>query len=184
LILGIVGSVRSGNTEIMVKEALKSTGLESKLVTLYNKTIKYCNACGKCAEGKCVIEDDMQEIYNYLEEANGIIIGTPVYFGNVSSILKAFFDRTLYLRRNNFKLKNKVGGAIVVGGSRNGGQEYTLNSIHNWMLIHGMIIVGDGEHFGGCGVSRNKGDILSDEEGLITARNLGKNVGDLVAKLY
>ena len=83
-----------------------------------------------------------------LEDADAILVLSPVYFGILSGQLKCMFDRTLMLRRKDFALKGKVGAAGAVGRSRNGGQEHTISTIHTWMHIHGMIVVGDGNHFG------------------------------------
>jgi multimeric flavodoxin WrbA len=82
-------------------------------------------------------------------------------------------------------LKDKVGGAIAAGGSRQGGQEYVLHQIHNFFLIHGMIIVGDEKtmHFGGAGVGREGCDVKKDEEGLKTSKNLGRHVTRIVKRL-
>ena len=90
-------------------------------------------------------------------------------------------DRTRPLR-GSFRLKNKVCGAIAVGGSRNGGQESTISVIHDFLLIHDAIIVGDGEpmaHYGGTGV----GDTKNDDIGIETSKNLGKRVAELATKL-
>ena len=92
----------------------------------------------------------MEKIRPKLAEADAIIVSSPVYFGTLSGQLKCLFDRTLPLRRDEFKLKDKLGAAIAIGRSRNGGQEYTIQTIHIWMHIQGMIVVGDNNHFGGA----------------------------------
>jgi len=154
-ILGISGSpVKGGNNEKAIDYALKKAeekGFEIEKITLAKQDIKSCIACNTCKEqkGTCSIKDAMETIRPKLTEADAIIISSPVYFGCLSSQLKAMFDRTLSLRRDNFKLKDKIGAAIAVGRSRNGGQEFTIQAIHNWMHIHGMIVVGDNNHFGG-----------------------------------
>ena len=94
----------------------------------------------------------MKKILAALEKADGIIVASPVYFGSITAQLKALFDRTIPLRRRGSLLKNKAGCALSVGGSRNGGQEKTLETVHAWMHIHGMIVVGDDAHFGGIAV--------------------------------
>ena len=94
-------------------------------------------------------------------------------------------DRTLALRLNGFKLRNKVGGALAVGAARHGGQEMTLLAIHAWMLIHDMIVVGDGKptaHLGAAGVASTPEEAEKDMKGLEIARNLGRR-GTEVAKL-
>lgn len=153
-IVGVSGSPKKGgNTEQMLAAALqiaKDRGFDTEAVHLSGIDISACISCGICrTEKKCSINDDMTDIYPILEDADAIIVASPVYFGGMSGQLKCFLDRTLVLRRNGFLLKDVVGGAMAVGGSRNGGQEKTVQAIHDWMHIHGMIVVGDGAHFGG-----------------------------------
>jgi multimeric flavodoxin WrbA len=190
-ILGIAGSPRAdGNTSLLVRSALKSCserGAQTEFISLAGKEIQFCDNCDACAGGKnpCPKTDDVQEILDALERADGIIVGTPTYFGSVSGQLKTFFDRTLPLRRNNLRLSGKVGGAIAVGGSRSGGQEQAISDIHNWMMIHEMVVVSDKKtaHFGGISVARNPGDALNDVIGIETASNLGERVFEVLKKM-
>ena len=157
MILGISGSpTKEGNTEYILDEALRvasERGFKTKQLLCSSLEVKYCDDCGDCARGKpCPIKDDMDKFYELMNEADGIIISSPVYFGTVTAQIKAVFDRTILLRRQGFKLKDKVGCALSVGGSRNGGQEKTIDAIHAWMHIQGMIVVGDDKHFGGIAV--------------------------------
>jgi multimeric flavodoxin WrbA len=144
---------KAGNNEQALDIAIKfaeKNGFKAEKIFLSGLKVSPCIACGYCRDHKdCSIKDDMQKIYQILEKADAILVSSPVYFGTVSAQLKALFDRTLMLRRQKFLLKNKIGAAIAVGGSRNGGQEITIQAIHAWMHIHGMIVVGDGSHFGG-----------------------------------
>ncbi|ENN96426.1 NADPH-dependent FMN reductase [Methanocaldococcus villosus KIN24-T80] len=186
MILGISGSPREGNTSFLVKEALKAAaneGFDTEFISLAKKEMNPCIACNVCKEtGQCQIIDDVEDILNKMREADGIIIGSPVYFGGVSAQLKILMDRSRPLRYG-FQLKNKVGGAIAVGASRNGGQETTIQQIHNFFLIHSMIIVGDAEptaHYGGTGVGKDPEDCKNDDIGLETARNLGRKVAEVV----
>jgi len=189
-IIGISGSPRAdGNTFSLVKTALKSAeeaGADVELINLGLLDIEPCVACDICkATGECAIYDDMREIIEKLMECNGMIIGSPVYFGSVTSQLKMLIDRTRPLR-GSFKLKDKIGGSITVGGSRNGGQESTIAAIHDFLLIHDAIIVGDGAplaHYGGTGVGSAVGDIKNDEIGIETSKNLGKRVTELAKRL-
>lgn len=154
-IIGISGSpIKQGNNEKAINYTLKKAqekGFETEKISLAEHEIKPCIACNQCKKqkGTCSIKDSMEDIRPKLAEANAIIISSPVYFGSLSAQIKALFDRTLPLRRNDFKLKDKIGAAIAIGRSRNGGQEFTIQTIHNWMHINGMIIVGDNNHFGG-----------------------------------
>ncbi len=134
------------------------------------------------AEGQ---RDDFPKIEAKFREPNvaGIIIGTPVYFSNMSSLCKAFLDRWMVFRKN-FDLRNKVGGAVAVGAARNGGQELTLQTIHAAMLCQDMIVVSDGKptaRLGGILVSSGD-DVSEDELGLRTARGVGRRVAE-VARL-
>lgn len=189
-IIGIIGSPRkNSNTEILVKKALKAAedaGAQTEIINLGTAEIEPCIACDICkSTGECAIYDDMRGIIGKLQEAHGIIMGSPVYFGNVSSHMKMFMDRSRPLRID-FKLRDKVAGAISVGASRNGGQETTISAIHEFLLIHDAIIVGDGApmaHYGGTGVGGTAGDTQEDLMGLETSINLGKRVTELAMKL-
>ena len=185
-IIGIIGSPKKdGNTSYLVKTALKSAeeaGADTNIINLGSLNIEPCVACDICkATGECAIYDDMREILEIMMESDGMIIGSPVYFGSVTSQLKILIDRSRPLR-GSFRLKNKVCGAIAVGGSRNGGQESTISVIHDFLLIHDAIIVGDGAplaHYGATGV----GDTKTDEVGIETSKNLGKRVTELAIQL-
>ena len=153
-IIGISGSPRTnGNSEKLIDMTLdiaENRDFDADRILLSKYSVAPCTACGRCSDAKeCAIKDDMTNLYHLLEAADGIIVASPVYFGCVTAQLKALFDRTLMLRRQGFLLSGKVGAAIAVGGSRNGGQEKTVQAIHDWMHIHGMIVVGDNSHFGG-----------------------------------
>jgi multimeric flavodoxin WrbA len=157
MILGVSGSPKKGgNTEYILDEALKvasERGFKTQRLLCSALRVGYCDDCGDCARGKpCPIKDDMNEFYDLMEMADGIIISSPVYFGTITAQIKAVFDRTILLRRQGFKLKDKAGCALTVGGSRNGGQEKAIDAIHAWMHIQGMIVVGDDKHFGGIAV--------------------------------
>ncbi|OPY54308.1 MAG: Iron-sulfur flavoprotein [Methanosaeta sp. PtaU1.Bin112] len=157
IVVGICGSPKkAGNTEFLLNESLsvaKQRGFETEKLLVSEISVDFCNDCGDCSKGRaCPKEDDMARVLSSLQRADGIIVATPVYFGSVTAQLKAIFDRTIPLRRQGFRLKDKVGCAISVGGARNGGQEKALDAVHAWMHIHGMIIVGDDAHFGGIAV--------------------------------
>ena len=111
--------------------------------------MNYCVDCAQCKDGRCVQKDELNDALLKIASCDAIVMISPVYFGGVTAQLKTLIDRTRPLRRNNFMLKNKVGAAIALGGSRNGGQEMVINQIHQAMHIHGMIVVGDNGHFGG-----------------------------------
>lgn len=185
-ILGIVCSPRKGgNTEILVGEALEAAreaGSKIELFLVANKKIAPCDGCGTCEEnGICKIEDDMQELYQLLERADGIIFGTPVYFGNVSAQAKAIIDRTFAFRGVR-KLKDKVAGAIV--SARRVGAAQTRSLLYSYFIAQKMIVAG-----GGIGYGREKGEVRHGVGGAISmsaleeAREVGIDMVRLIKRL-
>ena len=185
-ILGIVGSPRkNGNTEILMKETLRvarEAGSETGMFLLSEKRVAPCDACGTCFEvGSCVVDDDMQELYGLMEGADGIILGSPVYFGSVSAQMKAVMDRMFALLGRR-ALKNKVAGALVV--TRRVGAIQARSLLYSFCIAQGMIVAG-----GAIGYGREIGDVLTgvgggiDMSAMEEARLLGSNVYQLVRRL-
>ncbi|MFC1916592.1 flavodoxin family protein [Chloroflexota bacterium] len=185
-VVGIVCSPRKGgNTEILVREtldAIQEAGGETELITVSGKTINPCDGCRACAkEGVCHINDDMQEIYQQLIQSDGIILGTPVYFNNVSAQAKAVMDR-LYALFVHVKLRGKVAGAIVV--TRRVGAGNVRSMLYSYFIAHRMLVAG-----GAIGYGREKGEVREGTGGapntsaLEEARGLGKAVVSLHQKL-
>jgi multimeric flavodoxin WrbA len=146
-LLGISGSPRPGATSTLVQAALLGagsvTGTTTEYVPLAGRTIAGCNGCGPCLDaGHCVIDDDMQPLYDRLLAADGVILGSPVYFGSASALAKAFMERVEGFGVHDKKLRLKTCGAIAAGGSRNGGQETTQITINLWAHINDMLPVG------------------------------------------
>jgi len=178
-VLGIVCSPRkAGNTEILVSEALagaKESGAEIELLRVTDMNIAACNGCETCHKsGECSIKDDMQKVYEKMLTADGIILGSPVYFWSVSSQAKKLMDRTYALRYPHHKLKNKVGGAIAAAGSR--GTVNALSIINNFFLGHDMLVTG----LGISGYGNKKGEVRQDKRAMEGARSLGKQVIQLI----
>jgi multimeric flavodoxin WrbA len=195
-IIGVAASPRENkSTRFLLEQcldAIKSapeaagSGVEVELIDLAPLEFQGCIACDACKKGVlCSQQDDFQPIIPKLAdpELAGIIMATPVYMGCMTSRAKAFLDRTVVFRRNGFMLKNKLGGVIAVGGSRNGGQELTVQAVHAAMMIHDMIIVGDGDHFGGAAWGNHPDGYEADTTGIATARNLGIRMGEVAATL-
>jgi multimeric flavodoxin WrbA len=194
-IIGISGSPKTKNSTTLfaLKKALKeceAAGLDTEIIDLSSVNILGCKDCNGCKKKlSCPQEDDfMSKVVPVLKDENvkGIIFATPVYFGGVTSQLKALMDRSVMFRRNGFMFHNVAAGAITVGRSRNGGQELASMDIVKNALIHGMIVVSDApstSHFGGNLWSGAEGGIEEDESGILTAVNLGKNMASLVSKL-
>jgi len=174
--VGICGSPRQGgNTEILLEmcmNELKRLGFETSIIKLRSLKIAPCLSCRKCLEtGNCVIDDDMtRKVIPKLLDSDAIVIASPVYFNNVSSHVKMFMDRTWCIRG---KLKNKVGGAIVIG--RGYGLESALTAIHSFMLKHYMII----GHRGVSAIGFDPSDVLNDERALRDTASLAKRIYEL-----
>ncbi|MDO5826158.1 MAG: flavodoxin family protein [Methanosphaera sp.] len=185
-VVGIVGSPReNGNTEYLVKKCLEYISHEDidvELITLHDKNISFCTGCDGCKKiGKCVIEDDMQMLTDKVKDADGVIMSSPVYFGDMTGLAKTFIDRLRPLR-NIHAFKYKVCGAITTGGFRNGGQESTIASIHDFFLIQGAIVVGDDRptaHYGATGVGNTSEDDIAD----VTCENLARRLTDVLKKV-
>jgi len=182
LIVGVCGSPRKQATEYVLEQALamlKEKGFETQLWTVRGKWLEYCTHCDFCLTNKnCQFQDDMEELYELLAKAKGIIFASPVYNGGVSAQIKTVMDRTrsLVAADKNF-FKRKIGMGITVGGDRAGGQELAQWQIHTFYLINGMIPVGGGPFGANLGANYWSQDTLDgvklDEEG---ARGLKKTV--------
>jgi len=182
LIVGISGSSRKQSTEYVLEQALdllKEKGYETQLWTVRGKWLEFCTQCDFCLKNKnCQIQDDMEEIYELMAKAKGIIFATPVFNGGVSAQTKTVMDRTraLVAAEKNF-FKGKIGMGITVAGDRLGGQELAQLQIHTFYLINGMIPVGGGPFGANLGANFWSKDTLdgvkADEEGM---RSLKKSV--------
>lgn len=158
LIIGINGSPnKEGNTSVLMAEALAvcaKMGADVQLIrcseALKGLKAPFCVHCQSPCQSRCAEGKPLEKALQSLGRADGIIIGSPVYFGTVSGQLKAFWDKTRTLRSRK-RLLNVVGGAIAVGGSPYGGQETAVQAIHHMMLVHGMLVVGDGYIDDDCG---------------------------------
>ncbi|MBN2156043.1 MAG: flavodoxin family protein [Candidatus Lokiarchaeota archaeon] len=174
-IMYVSGSPRKNSNTDYLLEALRSLigGIFYKLSDYY---IEPCRACRDCrGMGKCIIEDDMQKlIIPELLKSDVIILGTPVYFNNVSSHMKKFIDRTYCLMGH---LQNKMGGTIVVG--RKYGAEGAITAINAFFLKHEMIPVNRGV----LGFAFNTGDIKIDSDAIESTKGLGNRIVELGKKL-
>jgi len=182
------GSARKdGNTALLmsrVLQFLEAEGIETELIQLAGEQIHGCNACRTCYSTKnnrCVIEDDNVNAYiQKMIKADGIILGSSVYFSMMTPELKALCDRAFYVARANDDLfKRKVGAAVVA--VRRAGGISTFDAINHFFLISQMII--PASSYWNVGIGRKKGDVEGDEEGMKTMEDLGKNMAWLIKKL-
>jgi multimeric flavodoxin WrbA len=188
LIVGLNGSPnRDANTVNMLFKALegaKSEGAETRLVhvgnLLQNIIQPFCIVCSIPCNKSCYIGSELEEFFKMIHRVDGIIIGSPVYFGTVSAQLKALWDKSRDIREHKV-LINVVGGALAIGASRFGGQETTISAIHDMMFVQGMILVGGGhpDYDAGHRGAASMQPANSDYDGLARARILGKRVAQV-----
>jgi len=163
---------KGGNTETMLRAALdtaQADGAETELISLSGKRINPCDGCYACRRtGQCHIQDDMQELYDKMWQADGILVGTPVYFWNVTAQAKAMIDRTFAFSPER-NLRNKAAGAVVAQG-RYGGTAAT-SALNSFFLGHRMIVIGNAVGFG-----NEKGSVKGDERGMSSVAGLAKSM--------
>ncbi len=186
-VIGIVGSLRKdGNTEFLMKrtlDRLAGQGFEVELIPLRGKKINPCLGCMECREkGGCVQKDDMRSIFDKMMEADGIIVGSPVYYSNAAPPLLALLDRAGYHARAAGKsFAGKVGAPIVV--ARRAGQNFTFAQLLMWYFILGMVIPGSSYWNVAVGGAGGLRDVGKDEEGLRTVDNFADHMADVLRKL-
>ena len=180
-VLAINGSARqNGNTAQLINHvfaALQAEGIETELVQLGGHAIRGCsgcNACMKLQNRRCSISGDPVE-------ADGIILGSPVYFTDVTPELKALIDRSgRVARANGLLFKRKVGAGVIA--VRRGGATHALDTIYHFLHITQMII--PGAPYWNFGIGRDVGDVEKDEEGIANMKGLGENIAWLLKKLH
>jgi len=191
-ILGICGSPRKRSSYSALEAALQGAAasgetVETELVELRAKKINFCVHCNKCLREKSdrcsIYQDDMTPLYDKFYQADGIIIASPVYEMTLTAQTAAFMDRfrSAWLKgieQPEFFMR-KVGAGIAVGGTRNGGQEMTVNAINNFFITQGMTLATGGNGMYTGAMLWNPGDgstLMDDPEGMENARILGKKV--------
>jgi multimeric flavodoxin WrbA len=181
-ILGLSFSPRvRGNTEILLEAVLSGARrlkAETELYRVAGRDIRPCDGCASCWDiGKCHIEDDMQELYRKMQEADGIIFGTPVYFYSMTAQGKTVIDRTFALGRSKKNLANKVGGIVVVGGSL--GLVDAVKDLYFYMIVARMLPASFVAAYGAA-----KGDVKELPKCMQAAQGLGKQIVKIAAKKF
>jgi len=182
------GSPRAkGNTYHCIQivlDVLRKEGIQTECIQLGGSDIKACRACYKCFEkknNKCIQKDGFNLFMERMIDADGIIIGSPTYFANVSPEVKALIDRAgLVAIANDYLLKRKVGAAVVA--VRRAGATHVYSGINYFFGINHMIV--PGSSYWNLGVGLDPGDVLKDKEGVGTFRDLGENMAWVMEKLY
>ena len=154
----------------MIK-VFESEGIKTDLIHVGNKNVRGCIACGRCEElGKCVFDDLVNEIAPKFEEADGLVVGSPVYYGSPNSTLIACLDRLFY--STAFSKHMKVGAALV--SCRRGGNTASFDVLNKYFTISGMPVASSTYWNQVHGFSAE--DVKKDLEGLQTMRNLARNM--------
>ena len=186
-VIAFNGSARKdGNTAILlnlVLDELKAEGIDTELYSLAGKPVQGCIACYKCFEKKnkrCAVEKDiMNECIQKMDEADGILLGSPTYFADVSAGMKALIERCGMVGRANADMyKRKVGASVVA--ARRAGAIHVFNSLNYFFTINEMII--PGASYWNIGMGRQPGEVNNDAEGVQTMKTLGKNMAWLLKK--
>ncbi len=184
-VLAINGSPRKGgNTELLLRkvlEPLAAAGHRTDYVQVGGTRIRGCTACGACGRlqnKRCVIEDDIFNLaFAKMLEADAIVIGSPVYFADVTAETKALIDRAGRVARTNGGLLwRKIGAAAVA--ARRGGAIHAVDAINHLYLANQMVV--PGSTYWNFGLGRDPGDVLADEEGLANMKDLGEQIAWLL----
>ncbi len=182
------GSPRpEGNTASLIRMVfaeLEREGIETELVQLGGQAVRGCTACYQCSQRRdkrCVLGDDIiNDCIAKIDAADGVLLGSPTYFANMSTETKALVDRAgLVAKVNGDLFQRKVGAAVVA--VRRAGSVHTFDSINHFFTINQMII--PGSIYWNLGVGREQGEVKEDNEGCRTMRTLGQNMAWLLKKL-
>jgi multimeric flavodoxin WrbA len=187
-VVAINGSPRkNGNTTIIIRkvfEELEKEGIETELIHLGGNPVRGCRACGACGRNKdkqCIIKDDMiNECIEKMSKADGIILGSPVYFTDVTTEMKALIDRSgMVSKANDDLLKHKVGGAVVA--VRRGGATHAFDTMNHFLHYMQMYLVG--ASYWNMAYGREIGKVEGDEEGIQNMKVLGENMAWILKKI-
>jgi multimeric flavodoxin WrbA len=171
---------KDGNTSLLIRHVfseLEKEGIETEVVQIGGKKVSPCSACGKCFENqdqRCIQENDMvNECIEKMIEADAIIIGSPTYFAGVTPEIKAFMDRAFFVgKANNSLFQQKLGASVIA--VRRAGAVCVYDTINHYFGISGMYSTGS--IYWNLGIGLKPGDVESDDEGIETMKQLGKNI--------
>ena len=185
--IAICGSPREGgNTEFFLKtilQELEQQGIETEFVSLRGLTIRPCTGCYGCLEKKaCVQEDDFEAVFEKMYQADGILIGSPVYVARTTSLVSAFLERATFSGRGSGRLlSGKVGAPVTV--ARRAGQTLAFSELLLWYFINDMIIPGSMYWNVGVAGARGAKDANNDLEGIEIMKYFAKNMSKVMHAL-
>lgn len=186
-VVGINGSPRKdGNTAIILRTVfaeLEKHGIQTELVQMAGSSVRGCLACYACFKNKnrqCIQKDGINAIIAKMVEADGIILGSPVYFTDVTAEMKAFIDRVgLVSKANDYLFKYKAGAAVMA--VRRGGATHALDTMYHFLHYNQMFTVGS--TYWNMVFGREIGEVQQDAEGMENMRVLGENMAWLLKKI-
>jgi multimeric flavodoxin WrbA len=187
-VVGINGSPKKdGNTALLIRavfQELEKEGIETELIQLGGQAVRGCMACYKCAErrdGQCINQkDNINECIVKMAEANGIILGSPTYYADVTAEMKAFIDRAgIVGKYNGYLFRHKAGAALTA--LNRGGAIHTLDTMNHFMHNMQMFLVGS--TYWNMVFGMKTGEVAQDEKGMENLRVLGQNMAFLLQKL-
>jgi len=179
---------KEGNTGLLllkVLSELEREGIDTEMIHIGGRKVRGCTACMKCLDNqdrKCVFEDDLiNTCIRKMAEADGIIIGSPTYFADVSTEVKALIDRAGFVGMVNGGMFSRKVGAAVVAVRRAGGI-HAYDTINHFFGISNMITVGSS--YWNVGLGLEPGDVEDDVEGMQTMQTLGINMAWILKKIH
>ncbi len=178
---------REGNTAILLRRVLaevEAAGIETEVVQVGGQEIRGCNGCRRCRtlqSGRCSQESDIvNACVAKMSEADGILLGSPTYFTDVTTEMKALIDRCGFVaKQNGDLLRRKVGAGVV--SVRRAGATHAFDTLNHFFTINQMIV--PGSSYWNVAVGLEPGDVERDEEGMRTMKVLGENMAWLIRKL-
>lgn len=178
---------KHGNTETLLQrclDGLASRGVQGELISLRDKTIKGCRACNVCSRNRdkqCnTKDDDFHPVFEAMQKADIIVVGSPVYFGSAVPEMMALLDRAGYVSRaNDNLLSRKLGGPIAV--ARRAGHNFTYAQLLMWFMINDMVV--PGSSYWNVALAREPGKVAEDAEALATVDRFAENLAWLAERL-
>ena len=171
----------NGCTATALKEVAKTlneNGVDTEIIQVGHLDVRGCVACGQCRKlGKCVFDDIVCEVGEKFKEADGLILGSPVYYASANGTLSAFADRLFY--SSNYDKTMKVGAAVV--SARRGGNTATFDQLNKYFTISGMPVVSS--QYWNQVHGNNAEEVLQDKEGMQIMRTLGRNMAFLIKSI-
>lgn len=174
-VIALNGSPKSkGNTYLALKtvcDELENQGIQTEIINVGNLDIKGCISCNRCSEGHCQFSDDaFREIVNKVYAADGILLGSPVYYAGIAGTMKSFLDRMFYANQGRMRLK--VGASVAV--LRRSGGVATFDQLNHYFLISEMMVAPS--YYWNAVHGGAPGEVLKDDEGICELKNLANNM--------